>query len=129
METLYDWLLHHMGNEANYFTILNVQRQTDAEYPASLEVMVRTKEFERLNLFIQSVVEANTPATGPEAVQDQPVKASYLFKDKDQVIAYLSGAKRPNQPLMLGCRVFVCLFWSPQTIRLVLLSRLSRSIL
>lgn len=88
METLYNWLLLNTGNEGNYLTILNVQRQTDTDDSAiaRLAVMARTGDFEIINLIIQS---ANGVKPTDELAGRTP-KDSYHFATEDQAVAYLA---------------------------------------
>ena len=86
MKTTYEWLLHNVGNEANYLTILNVQQQTNEVGISRIDVMVRTKDFKVLNLFI-SPDNAGDEANG--TTENRP-SASYFFGDEQSVITYLS---------------------------------------
>ncbi|SFC88901.1 hypothetical protein [Spirosoma endophyticum] len=90
METIYNWLLHNIGNEANVFTILNVQRQTDTEGISTLEIMARTKDFRRVNLLVEPMKKTNSPDSEADESTDQVTDDTYTFADEDQVIAYLS---------------------------------------
>lgn len=105
METLYDWLLYNTGNAANYYTILNTQR----DQAGNLDVMIRSSDFKVLNLFIydsQGTVSQDRLHEFPgEALKDQ-----YLFSDEQQVIAYLSEGKMPESKQNdtgTGIQVFV----------------------
>ena len=98
MDTIYTWLLQNTGNEGNYYTILNAQRRTIEDGPDYVDVMVRTKDFTVLNLFIH-----DSPATGQEAIDPDQLhgrtkKDSYYFSNEEQVITYLSGGKTPELP-------------------------------
>lgn len=93
METIYNWLLHNVGNEGNNFTILNVQRQTNTEGISALEIMARTKDFRRVNLLVEPIKKTNLPDSEAGELTDKVPDDNYTFADEDQVIAYLSEGK------------------------------------
>ena len=93
METIYNWLLHNVGNEGNDFTILNVQRQTDTEGISTLEIMARTKDFKRVNLLVELIKKTNPPDSEAGELTDKAPGDTYTFADEDQVIAFLSEGK------------------------------------
>lgn len=93
METLYNWLLYNMGNEGNYLTILNVQRQPSDTGIDRLDVMARTSEFETVNLLIQPTDAPNTPTDEPVQSDRRTLRASYHFTGDDQVITYLTEGR------------------------------------
>jgi hypothetical protein len=93
METIYNWLLHSVENEGNYLTILNIQRQTNMEGISKLEIMARTKDFRRVNLFVEPVKKTNSPDSEADELTDKVAGDNYTFADEDQVIAYLSEGK------------------------------------
>ena len=93
METIYNWLLHNVGNEGNDFTILNVQRQTDTEGISTLEIMARTQDFKRVNLLVEPLKKTNPPDSEAGELTDKAPGDTYTFADEDQVIAFLSEGK------------------------------------
>ncbi len=90
MKTTYEWLLHNMGNEANYLTILNVQQQTNEVGIARIDVMARTKDFEVKNLIISPEGTDNGAGHTLVDTADESISVSYLFSNEQSVIAYLS---------------------------------------
>ncbi|MFD2933878.1 hypothetical protein [Spirosoma flavum] len=86
METIYNWLLHNTGNEGNYYTILNSQRNTRPEGANHLSVMVRTTDFKVMDLFIYT-----GQMDGASGVNTQ--QESLTFVTEQQVIDYLSTGK------------------------------------
>lgn len=93
MVMIYNWLLHNTGNEGNYLTILNVQRQTDGAAIARLDVMARTKDFGIVNLLIQPARQANASAAESGELAGRAPKETYYFADENQVIAYLADGQ------------------------------------
>lgn len=90
METIYDWLLHNIGNEGNYLTILNVQRQLTSNELYGLDVMARTRNFEVINLLIQPTQKQNLPS---DDLKGRVIREDHFFGAVDQAIAYLSEGK------------------------------------
>ncbi|GAB4020102.1 hypothetical protein GCM10028808_60130 [Spirosoma migulaei] len=90
METIYDWLLHNIGNEGNYLTILNVQRQLANNELDGLDVMARTKDFKVINLFIQPTIKQDSVS---DEGKGRTPKEDYFFGEPGQVITYLSEGK------------------------------------
>ncbi len=93
MEPIYEWLLLHMGNEANYYTILNCQRDTTPEGLSYLRVMGRLREFKVINLFIYTGQAQNSPVAESDqnSGNEQPRQVS--FANSQQVIEYLATGK------------------------------------
>ena len=91
MEIIYNWLLHNTGNEGNFLTILNVQRQTDDE-TTTIEVMACTKEFEIVNLLIKVSSSTDQVINLPDTV----LRESHFFANDNQVVAYLSAGETMN---------------------------------
>ena len=90
MNTTYEWLLHNVGNEANYLTILNVQHQTNEVGISRIDVMARTKEFRVTNLVISPEDTDNGAGHTLADTAEESISASYLFSDEQSVITYLS---------------------------------------
>lgn len=100
MDTLYDWLIkntgnaHLLGNEGQYFTILNVQRETTPNGTEGLDVMVRNQQFKVLNLLVY-------PDTGSDLdtgeLRGRTLLDSYAFADESAVTTYLSDGKTPDE--------------------------------
>jgi hypothetical protein len=90
MKTTYEWLLHNMGNEANYLTILNVQHQTNEVGVSRIDVMARTKNFKVISLVISP--EDTDNGSGHTLVDKakESISASYFFDNEQSVITYLS---------------------------------------
>lgn len=105
METIYNWLLHNTGNEANVFTILNVQRQTDTEGLSTLEIMARTKDFRRVNLLVEPIKKTNSPDSEADESTGQVPDNTYTFADEDQVIAYLAEGETGQSSISEGIHV------------------------
>lgn len=92
METIYDWLLHNTGNEGNYYTILNPQRNGID----SLDVMARTKNFDVVNLLIRNTQYTDLSATGSTEAPGRGQAGEYNFGDEQQVINFLAEGKTPD---------------------------------
>ncbi|GAB4044204.1 hypothetical protein [Spirosoma jeollabukense] len=107
METIYNWLLHNTGNEANVFTILNVQRQTDTEGLSTLEIMARTKDFRRVNLLVEPIKKTPSPDSEADESTDQATDDTYTFADEDQVIAFLSEGESTHASQSAGIHVSI----------------------
>ncbi|QMW06766.1 hypothetical protein [Spirosoma foliorum] len=102
MESIYDWLLHNIGNEGNYLTILNVERhQTEGDVDR-LDVMARTQDFNVLNLLIEEGSLTNESS----AFKERVLKESFSISDTDQVITYLSTGKLGYSPINSGSPAF-----------------------
>lgn len=80
MESMYDWLLHNVGNEGNYLTILNVHRSGDTL--TQLDVMARTNAFQTVDLVI-------TPTDAPAPATEKTELARYAFAGPDELIEWL----------------------------------------
>jgi hypothetical protein len=93
MEIIYDWLLHNMGNEANCFTILNVQRQLNDDKIALLDVMARTKDFKMVNVLIESDEQPTLSDGESKVFTNRTIQNKYAFSNEQAVIAYLSDGK------------------------------------
>ena len=90
MNTTYEWLLHNMGNEANYLTILNAHQQTNEVGISRIDVMARTKEFKVINLVICPEETNNGAGHTLADTGEGAISASYLFSNEQSVITYLS---------------------------------------
>lgn len=89
METIYDWLLHNTGNEGNYYTILNTQRNgTDR-----LDVMARTGDFDVINLLIRNTKYTDSSTTNPTEASGRGRTDDYIFGDEQQVVIFLAEGK------------------------------------
>jgi len=93
METIYEWLLHNMGNQGNAFTILNVHRQTGQADSAPLEVMARTHDYAVVTVLIQPV-EADSSDT--DRLHDRPATQTINFASTEQLLDYLSTGNLPD---------------------------------
>lgn len=113
MDTIYEWLIkntgnaHLLGNEGQYFTILNVKRETTHDGVAGLDIMVRNQNFHVLNLLVY-------PGTNiiPESneLQGRTVVNTIEFASETAVITYLSDGKTPDSSAQKGSvpyRVFI----------------------
>lgn len=98
METIYEWLLHNMGNEGNFLTILNVQRPADGATGQGLDVLARTKDFEVVNLLVQLVNTTSQIEDEPTGRKGRAIRETCLFRDEEQAIAYFSTGKTPASP-------------------------------
>ncbi len=108
MNTTYDWLLHNVGNEANYLTILNVQRQTNEVGTSRIDVMARTKEFRVVKLSISPEDADNGTDHTLTNPTEESISASYLFGNEQSVITYLSeGQTTAAGETGAGIRVIV----------------------
>ncbi|GAB3566524.1 hypothetical protein GCM10027578_15570 [Spirosoma luteolum] len=87
MESIYDWLLHNIGNEGNYLTILNTHRSGDTL--TQLDVMARTKAFQPVDLLI-------TPADAPAPATEKTELAHYTFAGPDDLIEWLATGSTPQ---------------------------------
>ncbi|GAB2539315.1 hypothetical protein [Spirosoma aerophilum] len=96
MKTIYEWLLHNIGNEANFYTILNCQRSEASELDEYIRVMARTKEFKVLNMVLggQSKVDSleNISGLSSGEAHSQPVELA----DEQAVIHYLATGEVKN---------------------------------
>lgn len=90
MKTTYEWLLHNVGNEANYLTILNVQHQTNEVGISRIDVMARTNDFKVINLLISPENVGNGADRTLVDTAEESTSASYLFSNEQSVITYLS---------------------------------------
>ncbi|WP_018620918.1 hypothetical protein [Spirosoma luteum] len=108
MKTTYEWLLHNMGNEANYLTILNVQQQTNEVGIARIDVMARTEDFKVVNLVIGPEDTGNGANSTLEDTAEKSISASYLFSNEQSVITYLSeGQSAAMDTARSGIRLLV----------------------
>ncbi len=108
MQTTYEWLLHNVGNEANYLTILNVHQQTNDVGVSRIDVMARTKDFKGINLVITPEDTDNGAGRTQEGTAEESILASYLFSTEESVIAYLSaGQATDTDTAGSGIRVLV----------------------
>jgi hypothetical protein len=90
MKTIYEWLLYHMGNEANFYTILNCQRSESSEADEHLLVMARTKDFKIIHLVIGG--ETGLASSGQESASapDETRPQHLQFHNEQAVIHYLA---------------------------------------
>lgn len=93
MKTTYEWLLHNVGNEANYLTILNLQHQTNEAGIPRINVMARTKDFNVINLTISPEETEIGADRTPDDTGEKSTSVSYFFNNEESVIAYLSNGQ------------------------------------
>ncbi|MGF7214165.1 hypothetical protein GGR92_000305 [Spirosoma lacussanchae] len=93
METIYEWLLHNMGNQGNAFTILNVHRQTAQADSTPLEVMARTHDYAVVTVLIQPVKADSSDA---DRLHDRPATHTIHFASTEQLLDYLSTGNPPD---------------------------------
>jgi hypothetical protein len=97
MDTLYEWLIkntgnaHLLGNEGQYFTILNVQRETNQEGAARLDCMVRNRDFHVRNLLIYP---GSAPAPGLDDLAGRKLVETHSFHTEEELTAYFSVGKK-----------------------------------
>lgn len=94
METIYNWLLHNMGNEGRFLLILNVHRQPAETGSAGLAVMARTKDIELVSLLIEPGTEADST---DDTLTGQTLRDDFFVAGEEDVLAYLADGKRPDQ--------------------------------
>ncbi|WP_020605284.1 hypothetical protein [Spirosoma spitsbergense] len=96
MKTTYEWLLHNMGNEANYLTILNVQ-QTNESGISRIDVMARTKNFKVISLIISpGDIDNGSDHTLVDTAKES-ISGSYFFDNEQSVITYLSEGQTDDR--------------------------------
>lgn len=101
MKTIYEWLLYNMGNEANFFTILNCRRSEPTETNEYIRVMARSKEFKVTNLVIGSEKLSVIP-------EQESGTQDHRFQDEAAVIHYLAtGEVKQPEPLSSESSLYV----------------------
>ncbi|QJW89498.1 hypothetical protein HNV11_08960 [Spirosoma taeanense] len=96
MESIYNWLLQSMGNEGNWYTILNVYPETTPGESRYLDVMARTKDFEIVNFLIYSPKNGDGSGDEPDELNGRTVLEKIIFADEHQVFDFIADNKRPG---------------------------------
>jgi hypothetical protein len=98
METIYNWLLKSMGNEGNFYTILNCQRGNMPEGPDYLRIMVRSKDFKVMNLVVYTGQPNEFPDLEPDQLSANAEPQRLTFSNQQQVLDYLATGETPEPP-------------------------------
>lgn len=112
MEKIYEWLLLHMGNEANYYTILNCHRAATAEGVSYLRIMGRLHEFKVVNLLIYSE-QVDSSAFGKVEELNNEQTQQLSFASQQQVIEYLTTGEVTNVASQTGADSYHVLIFAP----------------
>ncbi|WP_157815916.1 hypothetical protein [Spirosoma pollinicola] len=113
IEKIYEWLLLHMGSEANYYTILNCHRAATAEGVPYLRIMGRLHEFKVVNLLIYSGQVPDLSAFGKVDELNNEQTQQLSFASQQQVIEYLTTGVMTNMASQTGVDSFRVLILAP----------------